>query len=203
PRKEKHEPPVNAVPIPAVGKRYLDAVARCLRRAVLLAALGVHTQIPASPVHAGNARRPRICLVLSGGGARGAAHVGVLKVLRELHVPVDCITGTSMGAIVGAAYASGASLPEMEAVLGQLSTRVLFKELPPREERAWRLKRDDTTNLAPLEIGLDARGLLFPQGLVSGVQLEAVLRDLSKVKGFVRFDSLPVPFRAVATDLVN
>jgi len=60
------------------------------------------------------AARPKIGLVLSGGGARGAAHIGVLKVLEELRVPVDVIAGTSMGSIVGAAYATGMSIPEME-----------------------------------------------------------------------------------------
>ncbi|MBK6009300.1 patatin-like phospholipase family protein [Ramlibacter ginsenosidimutans] len=149
------------------------------------------------------AARPRVCLVLSGGGARGAAHVGVLKVLEDLHVPVDCIVGTSMGSIVGAAYASGATVQEMEEVLSRLSTRLLFKEQPPREERAVRLKRDDAKNLAPAEVGLGSSGLLLPKGLVSGVQLEAVLRQLSKVRGFRQFDQLPIPFRAVATDLVS
>ena len=147
--------------------------------------------------------RPKVCLVLSGGGARGAAHVGVLKVLEELRVPVDCITGTSMGSIVGAAYASGIPIDAMEATLGSMSTRLLFKDLPPREERAMRLKRDDMTNLAPLEIGLQDGKLVLPKGLVSGVQLESVLRGLAKVRGFHRFDDLPIPFRAVATDLVT
>jgi len=165
-----------------------------------LLAIGTARAQPAAP---GQPARPRICLVLSGGGARGAAHVGVLKVLEELRVPVDCVVGTSMGAIVGAAYASGATVPEMETVLGTLSTRILFKELPPREERSVHLKIDDASNLARLELGLGADGLLLPKGLVSGVQLESVLRRLSKVHGFQRFDDLPIPFRAVATDLVT
>src|SRR6188768_4125852 len=75
---------------------------------------------------------PRIGLVLSGGGARGLAHVGVLKVLEDLRVPVHCVVGTSMGSIVGAAYASGATVQEMEAVLGRMSSRALFKDKPPR-----------------------------------------------------------------------
>jgi NTE family protein len=148
-------------------------------------------------------RRPKVCLVLSGGGARGAAHVGVLKVLEELRVPVDCIAGTSMGSIVGGAYASGVPIDEMETTLASMTTRLLFKDLPPREERAVRLKRDDTTNLAPAEIGWRDGSILLPAGLVSGVQLESVLRRLSKVRGFQRFDDLPIPFRAVATDLVT
>jgi NTE family protein len=147
--------------------------------------------------------RPKICLVLSGGGARGAAHVGVLKVLQELRVPVDCVTGTSMGAIVGAAYASGTPIEDMQAVLSKMSTRLLFKDLPPREERSVHLKRDDATNLAPFELGLGSQGLALPRGLVSGVQLESVLRELSRASGIQTFDRLPIPFRAVATDLVT
>jgi NTE family protein len=185
----------------AMGVRCRALLAAC--GLVALAALPARAQDQPAAAPAAEAKRPRICLVLSGGGARGAAHVGVLKVLQELRVPVDCVTGTSMGSIVGAAYASGTPIPEMEKVLAELNTRVLFKELPPREERAVRLKRDDATNLTPLELGLDQRGLLLPQGLVSGVQLETVLRDLSKYRGFVRFDALPIPFRAVATDLVT
>jgi NTE family protein len=187
-------------------------LARCRARACaavlagLALACGAGAQPAEAPAAAGPApaaARPRICLVLSGGGARGAAHVGVLKELRDLRVPVDCVVGTSMGSIVGASYASGASVEEMEAVLHRLTTRLLFNEKPPRQERAVRLKRDDAKNLAPAEMGLGGKGLLLPKGLVSGVQLEAVLRELSKVRGYQQFDRLPIPFRAVATDLVT
>jgi NTE family protein len=169
---------------------------------VTLAALLAHGGAGAAPTTATTPGRPKVCLVLSGGGAR-AAHVGVLKVLEQLRVPVDCITGTSMGSIVGGAYASGTPLDEMEATLASMSTRQLFKELPPREERATRLKQDDVTNLAPVELGLRDGELVLPRGVVSGVQLETVLRQLSKVRGFRRFDELPIPFRAIATDLVT
>src|SRR5438034_375116 len=87
--------------------------------------------------------RPKVCLVLSGGGARGAAHIGVLKVLEQLRVPIDCITGTSMGALVGGAYASGTTVPEMEKILEGISTELLFTERPPRQEQAIRRKLDD------------------------------------------------------------
>src|SRR5436190_7162686 len=87
--------------------------------------------------------RPRVCLVLSGGGARGAAHVGVLKVLEEYRVPIDCIVGTSMGALVAAAYSSGTTIAEMEKLVGELSTEILFKEKPPRAELSMRQKQDD------------------------------------------------------------
>lgn len=147
--------------------------------------------------------RPRICLVLSGGGARGAAHVGVLRVLEEYRVPVDCIAGTSMGSLVGAAYSTGTTLPEMDVILGSISTELLFKEEPPRQELALRRKTDDYTILSTPEVGLNNGSLSFGKGIVTGVQLETVLRQLSKAKGFYNFDELPIPFRAVATDLVT
>jgi len=156
---------------------------------------------PAGTAPAG--ARPKVCLVLSGGGARGAAHVGVLKVLEEMRVKVDCVVGTSMGSIVGAAYASGVPLDEMEHTLASLSTDKLFKEKPPREERSIRLKQDDVTILASPEIGVRGSAVLLPRGLVSGVQLESVLRQLSRARGFHRFDQLPIPYRAVATDLIT
>ena len=84
-----------------------------------LAAFGLASALAAAPpasAQTPEAKRPKICLVLSGGGARGAAHVGVLKVLEELRVPIDCIAGTSMGAMVGGAYASGMSVAEMEEI---------------------------------------------------------------------------------------
>lgn len=147
--------------------------------------------------------RPKICVVLSGGGARGAAHVGVLKVLEEYRVPIDCIVGTSMGALVGAAYATGMSLAEMDQVLGSISTQLLFKEEPPRQQLTMRRKQDDYSNLFSPEIGINAGEIELAKGLVTGVQLETVLRRLTKVKGYFRFDKLPIPYRAVATDLVT
>ncbi|WP_439672228.1 Outer membrane protein assembly factor BamA [Cupriavidus necator] len=146
--------------------------------------------------------RPRICLVLSGGGARGAAHIGVLKVLEAMRIPVDCIAGTSMGSLVGGAYATGMAPAEMERLVGGLSTDRIFKERPPRQDLTIRRKQDDFTNLFTPEIGVQASGLLLPKGAVSGVQLETVLRQLAKVPGYRDFDQFPIPYRAVATDLV-
>lgn len=149
------------------------------------------------------AKRPKICLVLSGGGARGAAHVGVLKVLEEYRVPVDCIAGTSMGSLVGAAYASGMSVAEMDAIIAGISTELLFKDRPPRQERSMREKQDDYGIFVGPEIGIGGGRITIAKGLVTGVQLETVLRQLSKVKGYHRFDELPIQYRAVATDLVT
>ena len=148
------------------------------------------------------AKRPKICLVLSGGGARGAAHVGVIKVLEEYRVPIDCIAGTSMGALVGGAYASGMSVADMEKVNEGITVQRLFKERPPRQELAMRRKTEDYRNFVGPEIGTSGTAT-FGKGLVTGVQLETVLRELSRAPGYLRFDDLPIPYRAVATDLVT
>ena len=149
------------------------------------------------------ADRPRICVVLSGGGARGAAHIGVLKVLEEYRVPIDCIAGTSMGALIGAAYSTGTTVAEMEKLVEELSTEALFKEKPPRQELSVRRKQEDRLNLVGPEVGIRDGEVFLQKGFASGVQLETVLRKLSKAKGYRRFDDLPIPFRAVATDLVT
>ena len=177
------------------------------RLAALLAAWIVASLALPSPAAAqappAEAKRPKICLVLSGGGARGAAHIGVLKVLDELRVPIHCVAGTSMGSIVGGAFATGITIPQMEETIAGMSTDLLFKEKPPRRELSIRRKQDDYTILFTPEIGLRDGELLLPKGLVSGVQLETVLRQLARADGYRKFDELPIPYRAVATDLVT
>jgi NTE family protein len=170
---------------------------------LMLHTLGQPAKAEESPDSASEVKRPKICLVLSGGGARGAAHVGVIKVLEEYRVPIDCIAGTSMGALVGAAYATGTSVPEMEQINATISTELLFKESPPRRELSMRRKQDDYRIFFGPELGVGRDKFSVGKGLVSGVQLETVLRQLSKAKGYYRFDDLPIPFRAVATDLVT
>jgi NTE family protein len=146
--------------------------------------------------------RPRIGLVLSGGGARGGAHLGVLKVLEELHVPVDVIVGTSAGAIVAASYASGLPLPVIEREMGALRTEMLFRDID-RGETPLRNKVNDATNYIGPEIGLKGGGIALPKGVVAGVSIEAVLRKLTARQRSESFDELPIPFRAVATDLTS
>lgn len=103
-----------------------------------------------------------------------------------------------MGALVGAAYASGMTIAEMKRMIEEISVDVLFKEQPPREQRSPRRKRDDTSNLFSPQVGItDELDVGFQKGPVSGVRLETVLRRLSRVKGHVDFDTLPIPFRAL------
>src|SRR5271163_2071848 len=110
--------------------------------------------------------RPRICLVLSGGGARGMAHIGVLKVLEELKVPIDCIAGTSMGAVVGGLYASGMTASEIDAVMRSLDWQDAFRDAPPRRDLAFRRKQDDRNFLVRVPLGLQHGHLLLPKGLI-------------------------------------
>jgi NTE family protein len=145
--------------------------------------------------------RPRIGLVLSGGGARGAAHIGVLRVLEELRVPVDVIAGTSMGAIVGASYATGFTVPQMEQVIKSITVDKLFTDEAPRADETMRQKIDDEKPFIIPELGVGADGLVLPKGIVTGVALEGELRRLVQIGNARSFDELPIPFRAVATDI--
>src|SRR5271169_744534 len=148
--------------------------------------------------------RPRICLVLSGGGARGMAHIGVLKVLEDLRIPIDCIAGTSMGAIVGGLYASGMTARQIDATMRSLDWQEAFRDAPPRRDLAFRRKQDDRNFLVTLPLGLKHGKILLPKGLIQGQKLQQTLRQLTlPFSNSTQFDLLPTPFRAVATDLVT
>jgi NTE family protein len=150
------------------------------------------------------AERPRIGLVLGGGGARGAAHIGVLKELERHRVPIDAIAGTSMGAVVGGLYASGKSPAELEDIVASLDWDMALADMPPRKDLSFRRKEDDASYPINFELGLRDGELLLPVGLVQGQQLDLILRELTiDVSGISDFDDLPVPFRAIATDIVN
>ena len=177
-------------------------VALCV--AMLVAPTLAQTVAPAASASAPGAApaRPRIGLVLSGGGARGGAHLGVLKVMEELHVPVDVVVGTSAGAIVAAAYASGMPLPDIAEEMSGLRTAMLFRDID-RGEVPLRSKINDAINYIGPEIGLKNGGLALPKGVVAGVSIEAVLRQLTERQRGTDFDKLPIPFRAIATDLTT
>ena len=148
------------------------------------------------------APRPRICLVLSGGGARGMAHIGVLKVLEELKIPIDCIAGTSMGAVVGGLYASGMTAQQIDATMRSVDWQEAFRDAPPRRDLAFRRKQDDRNFLVRLPLGLKHGQILLPKGFIQGQKLQETLRQLTlPFSNSTDFDLLPTPFRAVATDL--
>lgn len=146
--------------------------------------------------------RPRIGLVLSGGGARGLAHVGVLKVLERMQVPIDVIAGTSMGAIVGGLYASGMTADELERELLAVRWNEVFANRVERPQLSQRRKEEDFEISPLIEFGMRRGELLTPQGAVSSRGLESLLRRYTlPVRDVASFDALPIPFRAVATDM--
>lgn len=146
--------------------------------------------------------RPRIGLVLSGGGARGLAHVGVLKVLEQLQIPVDVITGTSMGAIVGGLYASGMRADELARELRAVQWNEVFSNRVARQQLSQRRKEEDFEVSPLLELGWRDGALQAPRAAVSSRGLESLLRRYTlPVRGVGSFDALPIPFRAVATDM--
>ena len=148
------------------------------------------------------AHRPRIGVVLSGGGARGVAHIGVLKVLEEQHVPIDAIAGTSMGAVVGGLYASGLTASEIERIMTSLNWQDAFRDRPPREDLTLRRKQEDQNFLVKFPLGIRGHKVLLPKGLIQGQRLNQILRRLTlPVARLTNFDELPTPFRALATDL--
>ena len=146
--------------------------------------------------------RPRIGLVLSGGGARGAAHIGVLKQLEQQRIPIDAIAGTSMGAVVGGLYASGLSAREIEVIMTSVDWQDAFRDRPPRGDLNFRRKAEDQEFLVKFPLGLKGGDFRLPKGLIQGQKLQQLLRRLTlPVATIERFDDLPVRFRAVATDL--
>jgi NTE family protein len=180
---------------------------RCLLAALLVVPLHglaqASTESGPVPVPATDGR-PRTCLVLGGGGARGAAHIGLLKVLERERIPVDCIVGTSMGAIVGGLYATGYTADEIEAVLDRIDWNAVLRDKPPRDERSMRRKEDDLRLLGGVEVGLHDGKISFPRGIIQGQKLEMLLRRLLLPAWDVQdFDDLPIPFRAIATDIVS
>ena len=174
---------------------------------LLFAAAALQTPVQADDATAVSTQppaRPRIGLVLAGGGAKGGAHVGVLKVLEELHVPIDCIAGTSMGALVGGGYASGLPAADIERFVRAVKWKAVVggvgrRELEPTEQRRY---ADDASAIG--ELALDNGGIVLPAGLINSGSIEDLLRGyVTHARLEPDFNLLPIPFRAVATDMVK
>ncbi len=170
----------------------------------LLLASNLQPAAAATGVEAGEISRPKIGLALSGGGARGAAHLGVIRVLEENNVPIDYIAGTSMGAIVGGLYSSGMDTDAIEAGLASIDWDRVFHDRPPRGDRSFRRKRDDDLYLVDAKPGFNDGKLDLPRGLVQGQKIDLVLaRFVLPVASVDDFDDLMIPFRAVAADIAT
>src|SRR5260370_1365911 len=159
------------------------------------------TQPPAKAVASGS-QRPRIGLVVEGGGALDLENVGVIKWMEENRIPVDVVDGTRMGGLVGGIYASGESPDQLSALIRSINWSEVLTGVTPYRDLSFRRKEDRREYQNAFEFGLK-KGTQFPSGFNSGQQVGLILDRVglpySEMKSF---DQLPIPFRCVATDLV-
>ncbi len=154
--------------------------------------------------NAASKERPTVGLVLSGGGARGFAHIGVLKVLEENRIPVDYIGGASMGALIGGMYTMGRTPAEIEQFVNSLDWDRLFQPSVSFENLSFRRKEDRLNIPAPVSLRGKINDLKLPNALNSGQEIGLLLdRETILYASVTNFDDLPIPFRAVGTDMVN
>ncbi|WP_408690860.1 patatin-like phospholipase family protein [Vibrio sp. TBV020] len=150
-----------------------------------------------------DAPRPKIALVLAGGGAKGAAHIGVLKALEELRVPVDYITGTSMGSFVGGLYATGMSAEEIEAYIDTVDWNSGYRDRVDRSQRKVQDKEYEDRYQLTTDLGLRWGEIRGTKGIVQGQGMLKLLRETAgNLPPFDSFDELAIPYRSVATDIV-
>jgi NTE family protein len=180
--------------------RRAAAIAGCL-----LACCSAYAADPgAAQASAAASARPRVGLVLAGGGAKGGAHVGVLKVLEEMHVPIDCIAGTSMGALVGGGYASGIPARGLEEFVTTIDWKAVVGGVGRRSLQTIEQKRAGVTYSNDIEMGLKDGRVLLPAGIVNTSGIEDLLRTyVARARAQTDFDKLPIPYRAVATDMLS
>jgi len=190
--------PAPAAPRYRVTRAAAAAVGACM---VLLAAMPAAAQ--SGPASIENAKpRPRVGLVLGGGGARGAAHIGVLEVLERLRVPVDCVAGTSMGALVAGAWAAGLSPEQMRAELGKADWNDMFQDNPDYADLNYRNKQISRRFLPGSEIGFKGGEAITPPGMVSGQKIKLFFNHLVRADaGEHELQNLPLPVSMVATDI--
>ncbi|WP_454563205.1 patatin-like phospholipase family protein [Pseudomonas sp. AIG] len=176
-----------------------------MRRLLFCLLLGFLPLLAHAGVAASDATRPKVGLVLSGGAARGLAHIGVLKALEEQGIKIDAIAGTSMGAVVGGLYASGYKIDELEKLALNIDWQAALSDAPPREDVPFRRKQDDRDFLVKQKLSFRDDGSLgLPLGVIQGQNLSLLLESLLAHTSDTRdFDKLPIPFRAVATDISN
>lgn len=182
--------------------RVLSPPLGCLLFLLVLLALVPPTHVRAQEDNDSGRERPKIGLALGGGGARGGAHVGVLKRLEELRIPIDYLAGTSIGSIVGGLYASGLSPEEMSETIQNVDWTNILDDAVGRQSLPYRRKQETFLDLFGFEVGLSRGGIEIPAGLVAGQKFEFLLRELTMHAAQVEdFDELGIPYRAIATDL--
>ena len=148
--------------------------------------------------------RPKVALVLSGGGARGFAHIGVLRALQELRIPVDFVVGTSMGSVVGGAYAAGSSVEQLEQLVRRTDWNAVVADRPPRDELVYRRREEDLLLPSRIEFSATLDGVSLPPAAAGNEALElALTRVLPSGARDKPVNLLQLPFRSVASDLVT
>jgi NTE family protein len=153
---------------------------------------------------ADEARRPRVGLVLGGGGARGAAHIGILEVLERLRVPVDCVAGTSMGALVAGTWAAGMSPAVMRQQLAEADWNDMFLDNPEYAEMSPRNKSLSKRFLPGSESGVGINGVRYQSAVVAGQKIKLFFNQLVRAnQGERNIEDLPLPLSIVATDIGN
>lgn len=170
--------------------------------AILLAACG-NTAIAAQEAQpfAPSVARPRVGLALGGGSARGLAHIGVLRWFEEHRIPIDVITGTSMGGLIAGAYATGMSPEEIAQLMRTTDWDAMFISDSPFKYKTFRRKQDKRAYPSQLEFGLKG-GFQLPGGLNPGQQVSLLLDQIALPYWDLKsFDDLPTPYRCVATDI--
>jgi NTE family protein len=154
--------------------------------------------------HAPATGRPSVGLVLGGGGARGIAHIGVIRVLEELRIPIDYVAGTSGGAIIGGMFATGMNSNELQEVIEAINWVDIFSDNTNRADRPFRRKRDDDLALFGPKFGVGSKSSLLPKGAISGQKITFYFQTVSSQRVQTKdFDALPIPFRAIAGDIVT
>lgn len=147
---------------------------------------------------------PELVLVLSGGGARGVAHIGVIRVLEELQIAPDMVVGTSMGSIIGGLYAAGWSADDMQELVETIDWKNVFTDRVDRQDRSFRRKQDDRPVMIKTRLHFDGLKPVLPSGVIDGQRLELILRVVETLSPApTDFDELPIPFRAVAADIAT
>ena len=147
--------------------------------------------------------RPKIGVALEGGGALGLAHIGVLQWFEDHHIPIDYLAGTSMGGLVGGLYATGKSPQELQELVNEQKWDIIIGGEIPYEDLSFRRKEDLRAIQNSIALGLK-HGLSTPSGLNSGSEITLLIdRETLAYPRLDSFDSLPIPFRCVSTDLVS
>jgi len=203
-------------PLHTCAKHVLVMLSAALSLAALsLAAVPARAQqAPAAPVETRQVQpsppafsaigRPRIGLVLSGGGAKGFAHIGVIEELERRHIPIDVISGTSMGAVVGSMYATGNDAAQIKAIASGIDWVTVFNDRQTRGDLSFRRKREVRDLLVDARLGLVDGKPALPKGVLGGQRLFTIVQEiLAPWRATEDFDALPIPFRAVASNIVT